>query len=52
MLKNSFVSFGDHIKVTTEARHMPGVKKLHQDFENVGKPEYIFSGTSLGWRVF
>lgn len=33
---------GDHIKVSKEARYMPGVKKLHQDSENVGKEEYIF----------
>jgi len=33
---------GDHIKVGKEARYMPGVKKLHQDSENVGKEEYIF----------
>ena len=36
------VIVGDHIKVPKEARHMPGVKKLHQDSENVGKAEYIF----------
>ena len=34
--------FGDHIKVGKEARYMPGVKKLHQDSEKVGKEEYIF----------
>lgn len=33
---------GDHIKVSKEAKHMPGVKKLHQDSENAGKAEYIF----------
>lgn len=36
------VTIGDHIKVAKEARRMPGVKKLHQDSENVGKSEYIF----------
>jgi galactitol-specific phosphotransferase system IIC component len=36
------VLIGDHIKVAKEARYMPGVKKLHQDSENVGKSEYIF----------
>lgn len=36
------VLVGDHIKVPKEARRMPGVKKLHQDSENVGKAEYIF----------
>jgi len=36
------IVIGDHIKVGKEARYMPGVKKLHQDSENVGKDEYIF----------
>ncbi|MCX8167268.1 MAG: transposase [Candidatus Micrarchaeota archaeon] len=36
------ILIGDHIKVGKEARFMPGVKKLHQDSENVGKSEYIF----------
>lgn len=36
------IVIGDHIKVGKEARYMPGVKKLHQDSENVGKEEYIF----------
>ena len=36
------IVIGDHIKVGKEARYMPGVKKLHQDSENVGKAEYIF----------
>jgi len=36
------ILIGDHIKVAKEARYMPGVKKLHQDSENVGKSEYIF----------
>ena len=33
---------GDGIKVSKEAKKMPGVKKLHQDSENSGKGEYIF----------
>ncbi len=41
-MEDSIVIIGDHIKVAKEARHMPGVKKLHQDSENVGKAEYIF----------
>jgi len=41
------IVIGDHIKVGKEARYMPGVKKLHQDSENVGKAEYIF-GHQLG----
>lgn len=36
------IVIGDHIKVGKEARFMPGVKKLHQDSENVGKAEYIY----------
>jgi hypothetical protein len=36
------IVIGDHIKVGKEARYTPGVKKLHQDSENVGKQEYIF----------
>lgn len=41
-IDGSIVMIGDHIKVAKEARHMPGVKKLHQDSENIGKAEYIF----------
>lgn len=33
---------GDGIKVSKEAKHMPGVKKLHQESENSGKPPFIF----------
>jgi len=36
------IILGDHIKIMKEARYMPGVKKHHQDSENVGKSEYIF----------
>jgi len=32
---------GDHIKVMKEAKYMPGVKKHHQESENVSKTEYI-----------
>ena len=42
-IDDSMIIVGDHIKVPKEARHMPGVKKLHQDSENVGKAEYIFA---------
>jgi len=42
MMDGYIMLIGDHIKVAKEARHMPGVKKLHQDSENVGKAEYIF----------
>jgi len=33
---------GDHIKLSKEARFMPGVKKHHQESENSGKAEYIY----------
>ena len=42
LMDGSIIMIGDHIKVAKEARRMPGVKKLHQDSENVGKAEYIF----------
>ncbi|MEW8986881.1 MAG: transposase, partial [Bacillus sp. (in: firmicutes)] len=42
MMDERMVLIGDHIKVSKEARHMPGVKKLHQDSENVGRAEYTF----------
>lgn len=32
----------DGVKQAKEARHMPGVKKLHQKSENQSKAEYIF----------
>jgi len=32
---------GDTTKVSKEAEKMPGVKTLHQESENSGKPEYI-----------
>ena len=36
------ILIGDHIKVSKEAKYTPGVKKLHQDSENVGKSEFIY----------
>lgn len=35
------VLFGDGIKISKEARKMPGVKKLHQDSDNSGKAPFI-----------
>lgn len=35
------VIIGDGIKVSKEAKKMPGVKTLHQESENSGKAEYI-----------
>jgi hypothetical protein len=46
---------GDGIKVSKEAEKMPGVKKLHQESENSGKPPYIYGhhhgvlGILAGW---
>jgi DDE superfamily endonuclease len=46
---------GDGIKVGKEGRKMPGVKGLHQESSNVGKPEWIrghyFSALGLLLRV-
>jgi hypothetical protein len=41
--------------VSKEAQKMPGVKKLHQESENSGKPPYIYGhhhgvlGILAGW---
>ena len=36
------VMVGDGVKESKEGRHMPGVKKLHQESENSAKGEHIF----------
>jgi hypothetical protein len=41
-LRGRVVFVGDGVKQAKEGRHMPGVKKLHQESENVSKGEYIF----------
>ncbi len=50
-LKGQRVYAGDSIKVCKEGRKMPGVKGLHQESEDVSKPEWIrghyFSALSL-----
>ena len=38
----SIILVGDGTKISKEAKHMPGVKKHHQDSENSGKASYIF----------
>lgn len=38
----SVILISDCTKISKEAKHMPGVKKLHQDSENSGKASYIF----------
>jgi hypothetical protein len=40
-LKGERVYVGDGIKVAKEGRKMPGVKRLHQESEDVSKPEWI-----------
>jgi hypothetical protein len=40
-LKGQLVYVGDGIKVPKEGRKMPRVKKLHQESDNVTKPEWI-----------
>ncbi|OBZ14190.1 transposase [Bacillus sp. FJAT-27264] len=42
MIQNRVVLVGDGMKQAKEGRRMPGVKKLHQESENVAKGEYIF----------
>ncbi|MEL7052579.1 MAG: hypothetical protein AAGM45_12420 [Cyanobacteria bacterium J06588_5] len=50
-LKGQRVYTGDGIKVSKEGRKMPGIKGLHQESEDVSKPEWIrghyFSALSL-----
>ncbi|MFD1065720.1 transposase [Oceanobacillus locisalsi] len=41
-LNGRVVLVGDGMKQAKEARHMPGVKKLHQESENTSKAAYIF----------
>jgi hypothetical protein len=36
------ILIGDGVKQSKEGKKMPGVKRLHQESENSGKPEYIF----------
>jgi hypothetical protein len=40
-IKGQRVYVGDGIKVAKEGRKMPGVKRLHQESEDVSKPEWI-----------
>jgi hypothetical protein len=41
-VRGRVVLVGDGMKQAKEGRHMPGVKRLHQESENVSKSEYIF----------
>ncbi len=40
-LQEQLVYVGDGIKVAKEGRKMPGVKRLHQESQDVSKPEWI-----------
>jgi hypothetical protein len=40
--KDAVILIGDGVKESKEARHMPAVKKLHQESENSSKASYIF----------
>ncbi|WP_218638936.1 hypothetical protein MHI37_19920 [Paenibacillus sp. FSL H8-0548] len=42
VIQNRVVLVGDGMKQAKEGRRMPGVKKLHQESENVFKGDYIF----------
>lgn len=42
VVQDRVVLVGDGMKQAKEGRRMPGVKKLHQESENVAKGEYIF----------
>ncbi|WP_419888816.1 transposase [Paenibacillus xylanexedens] len=42
VIQNRVVLVGDGMKQAKEGRRMPGVKKLHQESENVSKGDYIF----------
>jgi hypothetical protein len=42
VVQGSVVLVGDGMKQAKEGRRMPGVKKLHQESENVSKGGYIF----------
>jgi hypothetical protein len=54
-IDNRFLLAGDGIKISKEAKKMPGVKRLHQESDNSGKSEYIFGhhhgiiGLLAGW---
>lgn len=41
-VRGRVVFVGDGVKQAKEGRYMPGVKKLHQESENVSKGEFIF----------
>ena len=54
-INGSFLIAGDGIKISKEAKKMPGVKRLHQESDNSGKAPYIYGhhfgvlGVMAGW---
>ena len=41
-MDDRMILIGDGMKQTKEGRRMPGVKRLHQESENSGKPSYMY----------
>ena len=41
MIAERVVLLGDHIKISKEGRHMPGIQTLHQESNNSAKPKFI-----------
>lgn len=45
VIQGRVILVGDGMKQAKEDRRIPGVKKLHQESENVSKSDYIFGHT-------
>lgn len=54
-INGRYLIAGDGIKISKEAKKMPGVKRLHQESDNSGKAPYIYGhhfgtlGILAGW---
>ena len=54
-INGRYLIAGDGIKISKEAKKMPGVKRLHQESDNSGKSPYIYGhhfgalGILAGW---
>ena len=46
-IEGRIVALGDHINISKEGLHMPGIEILHQESDNSGKPKFI-SGHKFG----
>ena len=46
-IEGRIVVLGDHINISKEGLHMPGIEILHQESDNSGKPKFI-SGHRFG----